>query len=152
MPGRLAKEIGVVLRLARKARGLALRDASTLSSGMFKPSSLASYERGERTLSVEKFLSLTAIYGVPPARLIAQISRRVEGRPPTVVDVRTARTIRGVEGAVLAGFVHEVIALRGQPASDEVSLRDGDLEVLATVSGRRTEQFMKAVEPALRRS
>ena len=147
----LAKEIGVVLRLARKARGLALRDASILSSGMFKPSSLASYERGERSLSVEKFLSLTALYGIPPARLIAQISRRVEGRPPTVVDVRTAQTIGGVEGAVLAGFVHEVIALRQQPAPDEILLRDGDLEVLATVSGRRAEQFMEAVEPALRR-
>lgn len=151
MPGTLGKEIGAVLRLARRARGLALRNVSSLSSGTFKPSSLASYERGERTLSVEKFLLLANLYDIPSARLMAQISRRAEGRPPIVVDVRTAHTIGGVEGAVLAGFVHEVIALRRQPAPEEISLRDGDLEVLATASGRRAEQFMDAVEPALRR-
>jgi len=151
MPGTLAKEIGAVLRMARKARGLALRNVSILSSGIFKPSSLASYERGERALSVERFLFLADLYGIPPARLMAQISRQVEGRPPIVVDVRTAHTIGGVEGAVLAGFVHEVITLRRQPAPEEISLRDSDLEVLATASGRRAEQFMEAVEPALRR-
>ena len=150
MPGALAREIGDVLRLARRARGLTLRNVSSLSSGRFKPSSLASYERGERALSVEKFLLLADFYDIQPARLIAQISRRAEGRPPIVVDVQTAHAIDGVEGAVLADFVHEVIALRRQPASEEISLRDGDLEVLATAAGRRAEQFMEAVEPALR--
>jgi transcriptional regulator with XRE-family HTH domain len=150
MSGALAREIGAVLRLARRARGLTLRNVSSLSSGTFKPSSLASYERGERTLSVERFLLLADLYDIPSARLIAEISRRAEGRPPIVVDVRTAHAIDGVEGAVLAEFVHEVIALRRQPASEEISLRDGDLEVLATASGSRAEQFMEAVEPALR--
>jgi hypothetical protein len=152
MPGTLAKEIGAVLRLARRARGLTLRDVSFLSSGIFKPSSLASYERGERAISLERFLLLADLYSIRPARLMAQISRRVEGRPPIIVDVRMAHTIGGVEGAVLAGFVHEVITLRRQPAPEEISLRDSDLEVLATASGRRSEQFMETVEPALRRS
>jgi len=89
--------------------------------------------------------------GIPPARMMAQISRRVEGRAPIVVDIQMAHTIGGVEGAVLAGFVHEVVALRRQSAPEEISLRDSDLEVLATASGRRAEQFMEAVEPALRR-
>ena len=151
MPGPLGREIGAVLRLARRARGLALRNVSSLSSGTFKPSSLASYERGDRALSVEKFLMLADLYDIPSARLMAQISRRTKGRPPIVVDVRITHTIGGVEGAVLAGFIHEVIALRRQPAPEEISLRDGDLEVLATASGRRAEQFMEAVEPALRR-
>jgi transcriptional regulator with XRE-family HTH domain len=151
MPGMLAKEIGAVLRLARAARGLTLRDVSILSSGSFKSSSLASYERGERAISLERFLVLADLYGIPPARMMAQISRRVEGRAPIVVDIQMAHTIGGVEGAVLAGFVHEVVALRRQSAPEEISLRDSDLEVLATASGRRAEQFMEAVEPALRR-
>jgi hypothetical protein len=151
MPGTFAKEIGTVLRSARRARGLALRNVSILSSGAFKTSSLASYERGERALSVERFLLLADLYGIPPARLMAQISRRVEGRPPIVVDIRTVHTIGGVEGAILAGFVHEVIALRRLPAPETISLRDGDLEVLATASGRRADDFMQAVESALRR-
>jgi transcriptional regulator with XRE-family HTH domain len=146
----VANEIGIVLRVARKARGLALRNVSILSSGRFKPSSLASYERGERALSVERFLLLADIYRIPAARLMAQISRRVEGRPPIMVDIRNAYSIGGVEGAVLAGFVHEVIALRQQQATEAISLRDGDLEVLATAAGRQVEEFMEAIEPALR--
>ena len=148
MPGTLAKEIGAVLRLARRARGRTLRDVSILSSGVFKSSSLASYERGERAISLERFLVLADLYGIPPARMMAQISRRSrdELRSSSTYD-RTP--IGGVEGAVLAGFVHEVVALRRQPAPDEISLRDSDLEVLATASGRRAEQFMEAVEPAL---
>ncbi len=74
---------------------------------------------GGTTLSVEKFPPAGGFYDIPSARLMAQISRRAEGRPPIVVDVRTAHTIGGVEGAVLAGFVHEVIALRRQPAPEE---------------------------------
>jgi transcriptional regulator with XRE-family HTH domain len=152
MPEKLAKEIGIVLRVARRARGLTLRNASILSSGIFKPSSLASYERGDRALSVERFLLLADLYGIRPSRLIAQISRRVEERPPIVVAVRAAHTIGGVEGAILAGFVREVVALRQQPARETISLRDGDLEVLATAAGRRVEDFMQAVEPALRQA
>lgn len=121
-----------------------------MSSGTFKPSSLASYERGDRTLSVERFVLLADLYGIRPARLMAQISQRVEGRPPIVVAIGTAQAIGGVEGAVLAGFVQEVVALRRQPAPEVISLRDGDFEVLATAAGRRVEEFMQAVEPALR--
>lgn len=146
----LAKEIGIVLRVARRARGLTLRNVSTMSSGILKPSSLASYERGDRALTVERFLLLADLYGIRPARLMAQISQRVEGRPPIVVTLETAHTIGGVEGAILAGFVQEVIALRRQPAPEVISLRDGDLEVLATAAGRRVKEFMQAVEPALR--
>lgn len=150
MPETLAKEIGIVLRVARRARGLTLRNVSTMSSGILKPSSLASYERGDRALNVKRFLLLADLYGIRPARLMAQISQRVEGRPPIRVTLETAHTIGGVEGAVLAGFVQEVIALRRQPAPEVISLRDGDLEVLATAAGRRVEEFMQAVEPALR--
>lgn len=150
MPETLAKEIGIVLRVARRARGLTLRNVSTMSSGILKPSSLASYERGDRALTVERFLLLADLYGIRPARLMAQISQRVEGRPPIVVTLETAHTIGGIEGVILAGFVQEVIALRRQPAPEVISLRDGDLEVLATAAGRREKEFMQAVEPALR--
>src|SRR4030095_5966981 len=95
MPGALAREIGAVLRLARRARGLTLRNVSSLSSGTFKPSSLPSDERAARTLSVERFLLLADLYDTPPARLIAEISRRAEGRPPIVVDVRTVNADGG---------------------------------------------------------
>ena len=54
---------------------------------MFKASSLASYERGERAISFERFFKLTALYDISPSRLFADVTRRVEGRPSVRIDV-----------------------------------------------------------------
>jgi transcriptional regulator with XRE-family HTH domain len=148
MSGTLANAIGAALRGARKARGLTLRDTAGLSSGRFKSSSLASYERGERAISVERFLDLTALYRIAPARVIADISRRVEGKPATLIDLRRLKLLGGTEAATLEGFIRNVFLLRGEPVADTISLRDGDLDVLATASGRRVNEFRDALGSA----
>ena len=66
------------------------------SGGRFKPSSIASYERGERQISLERFFALAEVYEVAPERIVAAIAYRLEhkgegDRSPTkdlVVDVR----------------------------------------------------------------
>lgn len=144
-----AKEIGRVLRRAREARGLTLRQASNLSGGRFPPTSLASYERGERAISVERFCRLAAVYRIPPERLVAELMRAVEGRPPAVVDLARLEQLDTPEARIVDGFVREVSVLRGEQPGDVVSLRVGDLEVLATASGRRPDELLDAIRPAL---
>lgn len=146
----LAQEVGAALRRARKARGYTLRDVAQLSSGVFKPSSLASYERGERAISVDRFVRLTALLDVSPARLLAEVSRRVEGRPAPRIDVQRVNSIHGAEAAILDGFIRNVFLLRHQPMANTISLRNGDLEVLATASGRLAHEFADAIGSALR--
>lgn len=145
------EEVGAALRRARRARGLTLRDVQRESLGAFKPSSLASYERGERAISVERFFRLTGLYGISPARLLADVSRRVEGRPSFRIDVLHLRSLGGVEAAALDGFIRNVLTLRRQPDADTISLRSGDLEVLATASGGRVDDFIEAIKAALRK-
>src|SRR5512141_3377511 len=58
--------VGMALRRARQARGLTLRDISTLSGGRFKPTSIAGYERAERAISLDRFCDLCALYGAAP--------------------------------------------------------------------------------------
>ena len=48
--GGFSVEVGVALRRARRMRGLTLRAVSALSGGRYKPTSIAGYERGERTI------------------------------------------------------------------------------------------------------
>jgi transcriptional regulator with XRE-family HTH domain len=148
MSGTLANSIGAALRGARKARGLTLRDAARLSSGGFKASSLASYERGERAITVARFLDLTSLYKIAPGRLIADISRRAEGKPAALIDLRRLRLLGGTEAAILEGFIRNVFLLRREPVAETISLRDGDLEVLATASGRRANEFRDAIGSA----
>jgi transcriptional regulator with XRE-family HTH domain len=72
---RLAQEIGKALRRARESRGLTLRDLVDVSGGRFKATSVAGYERGERNISVERFISLCEVYEVPAERLLHEIQR-----------------------------------------------------------------------------
>jgi transcriptional regulator with XRE-family HTH domain len=145
----LAEEVGAALRRARETRNLSLRDAVRVSSGVFKASTLASYERAERALPLERFFQLAFLYEISPVRLLADVLRRVEGRPSVRVDVRRVKSMGGAEAAILDGFIRNVFMLRDQDVADTISLREGDLEVLATATGRRVHQFRAAIGPAL---
>ncbi|HXF74163.1 MAG TPA: helix-turn-helix transcriptional regulator [Actinomycetota bacterium] len=147
---RPAIEIGRALREARKARGLTLKQAAERSGGRFRPTSIAGYERGERSITLERFIDLCRLYGMDPDRLLAEIVRRLEGRPPVVVDLTALEGIEEPEGRIVAGFVREVAALRGERGARTIALRAGDLEVLATAAGRRPEDLLQRIGAALR--
>ena len=81
--------VGEVLRRARKARGLTLRALQAQSGGRFKPSAVGGYERGERAISVERFIELAVAYGVPADRLMAQVLDVTDpsSRPKEILDL-----------------------------------------------------------------
>jgi hypothetical protein len=110
---------------------------------------LASYERAKRTVPIERFYRIAILYGISPVRLLADVVRRVEGRPAVRIDVRRVKSMGGAEAAIVDGFIRNVFILRDQDVAETVSLREGDLEVLATATGRRVEAFRDAIEPAL---
>jgi hypothetical protein len=95
-----AAEVGAVLRQIRKARGLSLRQVTVRSRGQFKPSSIASYERGERQISLTRLFALADVYDVAAERVVAAIAHRLVRSGPddgpdvqvldpfSVVDVR----------------------------------------------------------------
>lgn len=84
------------MRQVRAGRSLSLRQVTVRSGGRFKPSSVASYERGERQISLERFFSLAEVYDVAPERIVAAIAysleRKRQGDRPAakdlVVDIR----------------------------------------------------------------
>jgi transcriptional regulator with XRE-family HTH domain len=145
----VTSEVGAALRRARISRRLTLREAAHAAPEEVKPTTLASYERGERAVSVDRLFRLSLRYGISPARLVADVLRRVEGRPPVRIDVRRVGSLGGAEAGILDGFVRNVLMLRHQPTSETVTLREGDLDVLATATGRRVQDFVEAIGPAL---
>lgn len=146
----LALEIGRALRQARQARGLTLRELGQRSAGRFKATSVAGYERAERKITVERFCELAAFYGVAPARLLGYALRAANGVPPVVIDLTRIDAVRSGEGRLLAQFAREIVDLRGHPGADAVTIRAGDLEVLATLSGDDPGAFLERIRPALR--
>lgn len=139
--------IGGVLRDMRTKRGFTLREAASRSAGTFKPSVLAAYERGERRISLERFHTLAAVYGVSPQRLLAEVIRKLEERPPDVVRVGAVRELEGPAARTVNLFVERVMKLRGVRA-DTVTLRSGDLQVLSVSLGVSERELKNAVEGA----
>lgn len=137
----LEKEIGIGLRRAREARGLTLREVAAVSGGRFKATSVASYERGERAISVVRLCELSRFYGVPPDRLLGEIIRRVIATEEPIIDLATLESLGSEEAALVSGFVQQVRALRGEPVDVAIVLRVGDLEVLATAAGKRPDEL-----------
>ena len=144
-------EIGRALRRLRRSRGLKLRDVSERSEGRFKPTSVAGYERAERSISLERFIEICRLYGAPPERVLSDVMRAVEGRTEPEIDLAALGSISGIEAGLISAFVHQVRSLRGEAAGDRIILREGDLEVLATAAGKRPEELARVLREGARR-
>lgn len=60
------QEIGVKLRHIRKHLGWSLLDVHKFSDGNFNIATVGSYERGNRTISLPRFIELCRFYNIPP--------------------------------------------------------------------------------------
>lgn len=67
-------------------RSLSLRQVTVRSGGRFKPSSVASYERGERQISLERLFALAKVYDIAPQRIVAAISHQLTQDPAKTDD------------------------------------------------------------------
>ncbi|MGH2755647.1 MAG: helix-turn-helix domain-containing protein [Actinomycetota bacterium] len=65
--------VGRILRRLRSERRLTLHGVQELSQGQFKASALSGYERGERSISLERFRALTELYSVPADAALGQV-------------------------------------------------------------------------------
>lgn len=87
------RAVGDELRRARQEAGLALRDLNSRSAREFKASAVGGYERGERSISLDRFCRLATLYGVAPDRLLARVLERAtpEAGGDVVIDLRAAQ-------------------------------------------------------------
>jgi transcriptional regulator with XRE-family HTH domain len=154
---RFGEVAGEVLRDARRKRGLTLRAVWRRSGGRFKPSALGGYERGERSISLDKFCGLAAIYGVAADRLLAEVldrvtpggRRRVDVDLDALADLGQAEVPKSDDAQAVGQFVHSIRTRRGDFLTNVVSLRAGDLESFATELGVEPKTLVKRLEPAL---
>jgi transcriptional regulator with XRE-family HTH domain len=120
-----AAEIGRALRRARAARGLTLRQVASVTGGEFKATSVAGYERGERTISVERFCQLCVVYRASPSAVLADIVGAVTGTTELVIDLNRLEALDEAE-------------------------REHVVEVLASEAGTTREELAEALQPPIR--
>ncbi len=67
------KELGQKLREIRTNHQLSVRAVVDKSGGRFKPSILSAYERGERAMTVSRFVQLCEVYGVAASEVLEEV-------------------------------------------------------------------------------
>lgn len=143
----IRSQVGLGLKRARLARGWTLRTAAVASDGRFAATSIAGYERGERAISLERFIELCRLYGVTPERLLAAVERVASDRAPTVVEVSRIERLAEPYRPVIAGFVDVVLTRREETRSDSVTLRAADVQVLASATGVTSDELIDRLAP-----
>jgi transcriptional regulator with XRE-family HTH domain len=144
--GDFAEDLGKALSRARLARGLTLRQVTELSGGRFKATSVAGYERGERTISVERFIALCDVYGIPPPVVLADVVRKAGERAEPVIDLTRLEALGRAERALVSEFVRQIRAQRQETPSETIVLRKDDLDELATAVGTTRERLAEALD------
>ncbi len=85
--------VGDELRRARQDAGLALRDLNVRSGREFKASAVGGYERGERSISLDRFCRLAAVYDVSPSQLLDRVLEKATAKNDVVIDIRTGQEL-----------------------------------------------------------
>jgi hypothetical protein len=149
-PQRFSVIVGVVLREHRLACGYTLHEVSAQSRGLLKASALASYERAERKISLERFVKLMSLYDIPADRALSEVMTRMSPRSRRrfTFDVDKLRTLDG-ETRGLLDFIHRVRVARGDYLTRMISLRSGDLETVSSESGASQNELLRTMRGAL---
>ena len=150
-----ARLIGESLRAVRRQRGWSLRDVELASEGVFSASALGTYERGERSLSVERLHRLAALYRVPVDRLLPRQpgdlgpeSGEMTAVPDDVVVDLTVLDAHGEESGLDAvrRYVAVIQGERHDWNGRLLSMRRGDLRLLARLTGSNLDHTRRHLD------
>lgn len=122
------QSLGERLRLARRSRGWSLSEVESISGGEFKASVVGAYERGERSLTVQRLVRLAATYDVPLDSLLPRPSEPSD----TMIDLTSAELTESHDGALIDRYLGTIQMMRrGDPR--ELAIRSSDLRLLSSM-------------------
>jgi hypothetical protein len=130
---------------------MSLRDLERSSGGRFKPSAVGGYERGERDISTERLVELAYAIGTRPDALLSDSLRRlfVEGYREVSIDLTKLHEARGPEVEIVEGFARRVRQERGDLEAGVLTVRAGDLQIIAGEAGTDVPSLLEAIQPAV---
>lgn len=109
--------LGHKLRAARRQRGWSLGEVESHTDGEFKASVLGAYERGERAVSVQRFVRLAEIYNVNPADLLP-----IAAPNGVIIDLDALATEASDD--LVERYLAAIQLLRKDPANSEIRRSD----------------------------
>jgi transcriptional regulator with XRE-family HTH domain len=151
---RYAISVGRRLRAVRRQKRLSLQAVERSSAEEFKASVLGAYERGERTISVPRLQRLAQIYAVPVDQLLPADTSHPLGEASAALGANGIDTTRkitvdltrlnegtGPERDLLRHFLASVQVQRQDFNGKVITIRNGDLRVMASMFGRTIDSL-----------
>lgn len=148
---RYVELVGEKLRRLRLDRGLSLQEVCDRSGGSFVVSTLSAYERGKRSLSLERLLELAEIYGLSPTSIL-EIEDNGEAQPslsrnrPIRIRVDNLNRLTEDERRPLENYLDFLRNLRNDPAREVLTIRKDDLAYLSNLYGLRPQLLKERLE------
>lgn len=143
------------LREIRISKALSLADVEVASNRRIRAVVLGSYERGDRTLSVNKAIVIAEFYGLPLSYLLEPPTLACAVPVAPVIDLRHVRALAGAPNAVdksaplmrtIITFLSGVVAVRNDWNGEVLSLRSTDLTHLAMAVGKTPAQVREILD------
>jgi transcriptional regulator with XRE-family HTH domain len=135
MPSDYAKTLGARLRAIRTQQGLSLHGVEEKSRGRWKAVVVGSYERGDRSVTVQKLAELADFYGVPVSELLPGDAAPgvLTPAPKLVIDLEKMAQLPRDQAGPLARYVATIQSQRGDYNGRVLSIRQEDLRSLAVI-------------------
>ena len=141
--------LGRALREVRRGRGWTLADFEKACNARIKAVVLGSYERGSRSVSVDKLQMIAEIYGVPVSAFFTPsfVESSSLDIPNIIIDLRKLREELKLHSSktltLLEQFCSGIIDFRKDWNGEVLSLRRSDMGLLAIMSQTSTENLLQ---------
>ncbi|GAB4244850.1 MAG: hypothetical protein Kow00129_04590 [Thermoleophilia bacterium] len=148
---RYVEAVGEKLRRLRLERGLSLQEVCERSGGAFVVSTLSAYERGKRSLSLERVLELADIYGLSPTTLLeveegAESAGNLSQNRPLRIRTDHLDRLNPDERRPLENYLAFLRNLRNDHGSNVLTIRKDDLQYLSGLYGMRPQVLKERLE------
>jgi transcriptional regulator with XRE-family HTH domain len=130
------REIRVRIRATRLALGWSLAEFEIHSEGAITAIAMGSYERGTRSLSIAKLLTICNIFKLPLIHILAPAKELNTGESASrhIYDLRALQGLpNSSEKAHLLSYIKHIIRERGDWKGAVVSLRTTDVQNLELI-------------------
>ena len=132
------------MRLIRESRHLTLTQAAKLSKGQITAIALGSYERGDRSVSARKLITIANLYEVPVSELFeASLNFMPDER--ISIDLRKILTTSNPIAQKITEVLRNIARMRGDWNGEVISLRAQDISNFQVFTGLSAEQIKQVM-------
>jgi len=132
------------IRLIRESRHLTLTQAAKLSKGQITAIALGSYERGDRSVSARKLITIANVYEVPISELF-EAPRNFMPEERISIDLRKILTTANPVAQKITEVLRNIARMRGDWNGEVMSLRAQDIKNFQVFTGLSTAEIKQVI-------